>query len=209
MATYSELANLLDTTVGELSNFASQHLKDAAGNPFPPGVKAVLTDEHTDLLIVEFPKYKAGLSSQPEAKQLPSSSSIQEANKPEVSPSSGSQTVPHSYLEQARQNLEQARSAQDSQAMEILSNEIQQIQQGSTQIGFLKAVLGADAEAKGFLLAKNAIAQSGQAKSAELLRKQVEMLVGGTDFLSPWESPAPLESIAQDTSDQLAKLSES
>jgi len=209
MATYSELAPLLETTVGELSNFASQNLKDVNGKPFPPGVKTALTDEQVDLLIVEFPKYKADMS-QAEARQLPgSSSSIQETKTEIPTTNPDSQCNPHSFLDQARLNLNRAIEAKDLQAMEILQNEIKEIQEGSTQIGFLKAVLGADAEVKGFLSAKNAIARSNQSRSGESLRKQAEMLVGGTDFLMPWESPAPLDSIAQDTLDQLKKLSES
>ena len=211
MATYSELADLLGTTVGELSNFASQNLKDSSGKLFPPGVKTVLTDEQADLLLVEFPKYKA-TSPQSEVKQLPgvNSSSIQEVEKPENPTTNSNQQVnPASFLEQARQNLNNARAAQDAQAMEILKNEIQQIQEGSTQIGFLKSILAADAETQGYILGKNAIAHSNQSISAESLKKQAQMIVGGTDFLSPWQSPAPLDSIAQDTLDQLKKLSES
>jgi len=207
MATYSELADLLETTVGELSNFASQNLKDVSGKPFPPGVKTTLTDEQVDLLMSEFPKYKD--MSQTEAKQLPGSSSIQEAKTEIPTTNPDSQGNPHSFLDQARLNLNRAIEAKDLQAMEILQNEIKEIQEGSTQIGFLKAVLGADAEVKGFLSAKNAIAQANQSRSGESLRKQAEMLVGGTDFLMPWESPVPLDSIAQDTLDQLKKLSES
>lgn len=199
---YEELAIELKTTVGQLTTLAEilneETVDSNAPLNLPIGAKMNLNNEEAAILRNEFRKRQndAPASTAPQLNPAPirnTGGDIQQAETPNI-PAAQQEDPTASEMDTVHINLEQALSAQETQDQQLFEDDLSTIKHQQFQLGVLKAIYGATANAEGFMAGQNALAMAKNAQAVEALKRKARMLAGteGADFLPNYPSAAQL-----------------
>lgn len=198
---FDELAIELNTTVGQLTTLAEILNEETANSEtplsLPIGAKVNLTNEDAVMLRNEFKKRQsnAPTNATPQLNPAPirNTGDIQQSETPSV-PTSQQEDATASEMDTVHINYEQTVSAQETQDQQLFENDLSTIKHQRFQLGVLKAIYGATADAEGYMAGQNALAAAKNAQAVEALKRKARMLAGteGADFLPSYPNAAQL-----------------
>ncbi len=198
---FEELAIELNTTVGQLTILAEILNEEAVNSEkplnLPIGAKVPLNNEDAAILRNEFKKRQSNApsASTPQLNPAPirNTGDIQQTESTNV-PTAQQENPTASEMDTVHINLEQALSAQETQDQQLFEDDLSTIKHQQFQLGVLKAIYGATANAEGFMAGRNALAMAKNAQAVEALKRKARMLAGteGADFLPNYPSAAQL-----------------